>query len=359
MWCARAVAGVLAGVPFLLSLLIQAAAAGEYVPPSPKKTLVILNWSEYIDPELVKEFEQQFNAEISEVYFESDELRNDMLLETSGAGYDLVLVNDINLDSYRQRGWLAPLNPDKLENYRHIDRHWLDAFPAATGYAVPYFWGTLGIAYRADLVAKPLTGWMDILQPAPELRGRINMVRDSRDLLSCALKALGYSANTTDTDEIEAAEDLLLRQKPYVRSYEYISLNEGSALITGKLAAAMVYNGDALMLQAHNEHIAYVLPSEGSIIWVDYLVVMQKSPNKELAWAFLNFINQPENAARLAQYVWYATPNKAAEKLLPPGFLSNPVIYPGGQALANSEFYKALPPRATRKRNISFTNIVR
>jgi len=358
VWDAKTVCAVVSSMPLLLALTIPRAMAGDYTPPSPKKTLVILNWSEYMDPELVEEFEQQFNAEVSEVYFESDELRNDMLLESDGAGYDLVMTNGVTLDLYRKRGWIAPLDLDKVENYRHIDTHWLDAFPASTGYAVPYFWGTLGIAYRADLVEKPLTSWMDILRPAKALQGRIGMIEDSRDLLGVALKALGYSANSTDSSEIQAAEALLLQQRPSVKSYNYIALSEESTLVSGELVAAMAYSGDALMLQEHNEDITYVLPSEGSTLWVDYLVVMSKSQNKELAWAFLNFINQPENAARMAEYVWYATPNKSAEKLLPEEFLNNPVIYPGREALVKSEFYRQLPPRVTKKRNIAFANIV-
>jgi spermidine/putrescine transport system substrate-binding protein len=350
---------VFSPLSLILALSAPGVMAADYPPPSPKQKLVILNWSEYIDPEVIEAFEQQYNAEVSEIYFESDELRNDTLVESDGAGYDLAMVNGVGLETYRKRGWLAPLDLDKFENYRHIDPHWLNAFPAADGYAVPYFWGTVGIAYRADLVEKPLTSWMDILRPAEALRGKVNMVEDPRDMFTVGLKALGYSLNSTDAGEIRAAESLLLEQRPYVNGYEYISLKDESALLSGELVAALTYNGDALMLRERDEHIAYVLPSEGSAIWVDYLVVLNKSQHKALALAFLNFINEPETAAKLAEYVWYATPNKSAEKLLPEEFLSNPVIYPGTEALAKSEFYKALPPRAARKRNIAFAKVMR
>lgn len=359
MWYRSVLDAVFSPLPLILALIVPSAMADEFTPPSPQQTLVILNWSEYIDPEVIEAFEQQYNAEVSEVYFESDGLRNGMLVESDGAGYDLAMVNGVSLETYRKRGWLAPLELDKFENYRHIDPHWVNAFPASDGYAVPYFWGTLGIAYRADLVEKPLTSWMDILRPAEALRGKLNMVEDSRDIFTVGLKALSYSVNSTDAGEIQAAEALLREQQPYVQGYEYISLNEDSALLSGQLVAALAYNGDALMLQEYDEHITYVLPSEGSALWVDYLVVMNKSQHKELALAFLNFINQPETAAKLAEFVWYATPNKSAEKLLPDEFLSNPVIYPGKETLAKSEFYTALPPRVAKQRNIAFTRIVR
>jgi len=319
------------------------------------RELVLLNWSEYLDPDLVEKFEQQCNATLREVYYESDDLRDDMMLETSGKGYDLALVNGISVDVYRKRGWLSPVSEAQIPNLKHIDSRWLAAFPGLEGYAVPYFWGTMGIAYRRDLVPAPLTSWMDIMRPAESLRGRIGMVENSRDALGMALKALGYSANSTDSSQIKAAEQLLLAQKPYVKTYAYIALNEESALVTGDVIATMIYSGDALMVQEHHEEIDYVVPSEGGNIWVDYLVVLEHSKNKELANAFLNFINEPENAAQLAEFVYYATPNKGAEKLLPAEFLEDPVIYPSEAVLGKSEFYKPLAPRAMKKRNIAFS----
>ncbi|UCE77464.1 MAG: spermidine/putrescine ABC transporter substrate-binding protein [Gammaproteobacteria bacterium] len=325
--------------------------------PSPRQSLVLLNWSEYIDPELVEKFEQQFNAEVREVYFESDDLRDDMMLETSSIGYDLVIVNGINVDNYRKRGWIAPLDEARLPNLKYVDRHWRDAFEGAGGYAVPYFWGTLGIAYRKDLVEQAPSSWMDILQPAESLRGKIGMIENSRDLMGMALKALGHSANSTDPAAIKAAEQLLLAQKPYVKTYHYIALTEESALVSGNIVAAMVYSGDALMVQEFDENIQYLVPAEGGNIWVDYLAVVESSKNKDLAWAFINFLNEPEHAAQLAEYVYYATPNTAAEKLLPQEFLEDPVIYPSKEALARSEFHTPLPPRAAKKRNLAFARV--
>ena len=322
---------------------------------SEPRELVLLNWSEYLDPDLVEKFETRFNAKLREVYFESDDLRDEMMLETDGRGYDLALVNGISVDLYRKRGWLSPVSETQIPNLKHIDGRWLEAFPSLDGYTVPYFWGTMGIAYRKDLVQAPLTSWMDILQPAESLRGKIGMVESSRDALGMALKALGYSANSTDSGQIKAAEQLLLAQKPYVKTYTYIALNEESALVSGDIVATMIYSGDALMVQEHHQEIDYVVPAEGGNIWVDYLVVLENSKNKQLAHTFLNFLNEPENAAQLAEFVYYATPNKGAEKLLPAEFLEDPVIYPSEAVLSKSEFYKPLPPRDMKKRNIAFS----
>src|SRR3990172_7862723 len=232
-----------------------------------------------------------------------------------------------------------------------MDKSWLTAFPGINGYAVPYFWGTLGIAYRADLVDKAPTSWMDIFQPAQYLYRKIEMVESSRDALGMALKALGYSANSANPMEIKQAEQLLLTQKPYVKTYNYSALTEKSALVSGDVIAAMLYSGDALTVQEFEKNIRYVVPKEGGNLWVDYLVVLDSSKNKELAMAFINFLNEPENAAQLAEFVHYATPNKAAEKLLPDEFLKDSTIYPSAEIIAKSEFYTPLPARITKQRN--------
>jgi spermidine/putrescine transport system substrate-binding protein len=346
--------GLTGALLFVSSLLM----AADSPPQSTTRELVLLNWSEYLDPDLVKKFEQQFDVRLREVYFESDDLRDDMMLETDGRGYDLVLVSGISVDIYRKRGWLSPINAAQVPNLTHIEDRWLDAFPGIEGYAVPYFWGTMGIAYRKDLIQAPITSWMDLLQPADYLHGKIGMIESSRDALGMALKALGHSANSTDAREIKAAEQLLLIQKPHVKTYTYIALSEESALVSGDIIATMIYSGDALMLQEYHENIDYVVPAEGGNIWVDYLVVLKGSQNKDLAHAFINFINEPENARQLAEFVYYATPNKAAEKLLPDEFLEDPVIYPSQAVLDKSEFYKPLPPRVMKQRNNAFSRVV-
>jgi spermidine/putrescine transport system substrate-binding protein len=149
-----------------------------------------------------------------------------------------------------------------------------------------------------------------------------------------------------------------MAQKPYVNSYSYIDLDEGSALVSGDIAMSMLYNGDAMMVQEHEENIRFVIPKEGGALWVDYMVVMESSRNKELAWTFVNFLNEPENAAQLAEFVYYPTPNKAAEKLLPVEFLEDEVIYPNDDVIARSEFYTLVPARVKKKRAMGFARLM-
>ena len=129
-------------------------------------------------------------------------------------------------------------------------------------------------------------------------------------------------------------------------------------LVRGEARAAMVYSGDAMMVAEHNENIAYVVPEEGSNLWVDYLAVLKRSRQKQLAMDFINFLNEPENAAQLAQFVYYATPNREAEKRLPKEFLEDPVIYPDQNVLAKSEFYRELPPRVQKRYNAVLPRVI-
>ncbi len=344
---------------FLITVAASVASATSQQPRDfAGQELVVLTWSEYLDPEIVTEFEKTFNAKINFVYYESDDSRTEILVAGEGKGYDVVLTSGLDVQKYVRQGWLEPKRKLTIANDRHIKPRWANAFPKTETHAIPYFWGTLGIAYRKDLVSKPITSWNDLLNPPEELRGKIVMNRYSRDLTAAALKALGYSINSNDRNEIKAAGKLLQAQKPYVKAYSYIVLSEESALVKGEIVASMIFSGDALMLQEHHPNIAYAVPVEGGNIWVDYFAVLSASSKKELASAFINFLNEPEIAARNAEFVYYATPNTAAEQYLPDEYFANPVIYPPEDQLSKSEFYKPLSPRAQKLTNSIIAQLV-
>jgi spermidine/putrescine transport system substrate-binding protein len=340
-------------VTLLLGLL---AAASSTSADSGQRELVFLNWSDYMDPALVEEFEKIHGVKVKQVYFETDDARTDLLLNTKGAGYDLIVCNDSALNAYVKSGWLDPVSADQIPNLKHIDPRWRGQGEIAR-YGVPYFWGTVGIGYRKDLVREPVTSWRALFQPAAALRGRIAMINDVRDTIGMALKTLGHSINNNDPKVLAQVERLLVAQRPFVKTYSYVSLGEDSALLTGQVWMAMMYNGDALKLREHNPNIAYVVPAEGTNLWVDYLAVLRNAPNKALARQFIDFMNEPRNAARLAQYVHYATPNLSAEKLLPAEMLADPVVYPPQAVLQRSEQHVLPSPRATSRRNAMFARL--
>ena len=323
------------------------------VAASQSSQLVILNWEDYLDPGLLKAFEQQFKVTISQSLYESDDHRDDIMRESLGQGFDLVIVSGLMVEAYLKQGWLAA-QPGAI-NQQFIHHHWSDALSGAKDYVVPYFWGTLGIGYRNDLVSQPITHWRQFFNPGSDLKGKISLINSSRDVVGMALKSLGHSANSVSERDLLQAHELLLGFRSSVKTLHYINLDERSLMLTGEVVAAMMYSGDTLMLQEHNPNITYVLPQEGGNIWVDYIGVLNSSKQKELAWQFIQFINTPENAAQLAQYINYATPNTEAQKLLPADFVSNAVIYPSKNALKKSEYYKVLPERTRDRYNKIFS----
>lgn len=343
-------------LPVVIQLLVLAVTFPVMVQAQPEPadaqaSLVILNWSEYMDPEVLSDFEKKYGVKVREVYYESDDARDVMMLETEGRGVDLILINGSKLNSYIKRGWITPLAHERIPNRKHIEERWLTAYENAAQYALPYFWGTLGIAYRADLVPEPITSWRQLFEPAPPMQGKIMMINSSMDLVGIALKALGYSLSSSDPAELRQAERLLLRQKPYVAEYSYPVLDRNSSLVSGDIVAAMVYGGDALNIAEHHSKVRYVLPVEGGNIWVDYFTLSANSQNSELAYRFLDFINEAKIAARLAEHLYLGSPNTAARALLSREHLQDPVIYPDEELLRNSEFYSTIPGRALRIRS--------
>jgi spermidine/putrescine transport system substrate-binding protein len=343
----------------LLCIALLALPINSTIADHNNKEIVLLIWAEYMDPQLLEEFEKETGIRVKEIYYDSDTDRDDILLRSNGEGFDMVLVNGSTIESYRKHNWLAEINKKDVPNLEHIDRKWIDAFPDTQGYSIPYFWGTIGIGYRKDLVGREVSSWMELFKPEKKLQGKIQMLEDSRDLFGMALKALGHSLNSSSKDEVRQAVALLKAQQPYVKSYSYPPLGEDSPLVTGEIAMASLYSGDALLLQTHNDNIEFVLPNEGGNLWVDYIVIMENSKHKQEAMRFINYINKPEHAAQLAEFVYYATPNKAAEKLMPEEFLENSVIYPDSKKMKNSEFIRPIVPRIHKLMNQTTSELTR
>lgn len=340
----------------LLTLYLLVTAT--FVQTAQSKELMLLNWPDYMDPRILLEFKKRTGITVKQRFFDSDTARDELLLETECKGFDIALINDASIRILAQHGWLEPLDRVSIPNLKYVDPRKHSELEQTVFFGVPYFWGTVGIVYRKDLVPFSVSSWMDLLQPREELHKKITMIGDTRDLIGVALKALGYSLNSTDDEELKQAEALLHAQAPAVQTYRYLSLKQDSTLLTGEVIMSMMYNGDALVLKKHDKHITFVLPQEGSNIWVDYLSILSTSHNKAEAKQFINFLNEPKIAAQLAQYVNYASPNQAAEKLLPKAFKDNPIIYPNAEALENSEAYQRLNPNAQKKRTAIFSRII-
>lgn len=315
--------------------------------------LVLLNWRDYVDPALLAIFEQQTGIRVTEVNFESDDARDAMMIEAEGVGYDVVLLNGAALHAHAARGWLAPVDHARVPNLEHIDPRWRAAFPGAEEYGVPYFWGYIGLGYRTDLVTEPPRTWLDILKPAGHLRGRIAMLHNAREVTAIALLALGLPANSADPAELDAAAALLAAQRPYVRTYEYLDFTR-NGLINGEIAMSLIYSGDWVGVHREHPEIQLVLPPEGTVLMADYLTVASSSRHQAAAWDFINFLNEPENARQLAEWVTFPSPNRAAVARLPRAQLEDPALYPPPDVLDRLVPLHPLPARALRRVNAAF-----
>jgi spermidine/putrescine transport system substrate-binding protein len=320
--------------------------------------LVLFTWADYIDPGVVADFEREHEVRVREVHFENDEVRDQVMGQSGGAGFDVLLVDGTGVEAYLRRGWITPVDPASAPNLAHVDPRWLPEPATGPLAAVPYVWGTLGIVFRRDLTGRDLTSWMDLLRPSGALRGRILMSADSLDLVGMALVALGHSMNSDDPVALAEATELLLAQRPAVHRYGALGVGEDSELLTGAVAAAMSYNGDVATLMAHNPTVTYLVPREGGALWVDYLAVAAASRHKALAGAFIDYMNRPEVAARNAQGISYATTNRAAEALLPEDFRADPLVYPDAATLARCEPYRRLAPESQRARVQAYSRVV-
>jgi len=343
----------LSSLVILISISFSAAANTE------KKVLKLYNWKDYMPQFVIDGFEKESGYRVEEVYYETDELKEELIIQTGGKGIDLIMGSSDGFMNYiQQDGVIAKLEPELNPNFKHLDPSWDQLYPGLSKYASPFLWGTLGIVYRKDLVKQEVTSWDDLLNPDAALHGKILMVEEKRDVFTPALKLLGYSSNETNYKHIQKAAKLLAKQKAFVASYQYFDLTEQSELIDGSIWMAMAYNGDALVLKELNNEIEFVVPKEGTSIWADYIAVLEVSTQKKVANAFINYINRPDVAAKLAQELYYASPNLAAEKLLPKEFLNDPLIYPPTEVVKKSEVVMPLKGRVIGYYNNIYNNMV-
>ncbi|MEY3219078.1 MAG: hypothetical protein RIT27_435 [Pseudomonadota bacterium] len=298
--------------------------------------LIILNWPDYLSKEVIEQFEKENQVTIKQLYFDSSSERNKHLFANRGKGFDITNVSEHYLLDYIKMGWAMPLDISLLPNLKHIEKRYIK-YISNQLFSIPYHWGTLGIAYRKDLVNKPIVSWKQILEPSNELKNKISSIKEGFDLTAIALKSLGYSANETNEDALYQAQQILLKQKPFVKRYAIWFSTPTSGLLTGREIMGINYNGDAVSLHRENANVEYVFPREGCLMWMDYWVVLPSSQNKALAYKFLDYLIQPKNAALNSLNLNYATTNQTALQLLPKTYLENSVIYPNEKMTKNCE----------------------
>ncbi len=314
--------------------------------------IVVYTWPEYFDPRLLAEFEQEFGVEVKEVWYENDEAKDANFYRFYKGQVDIIVSSGAALYPYIKQGQLVAL-PEDLKRSA-LEPTVADLNPELLRYALPYTWGTMGVAYRRDLTDVRFDTWLDFFQPVESLHGKMVSVDDGQDLYSLALIALGVGIGDADEQAINQAHQLLLSQKPAVASYRYMDPSEHASLVSGEATVALMYNGDALMMQDYHDDIAFSVPAEGSLLWVDYLAIDVESKHIKAAKAFIEFFNRPEVSARNVNFLYFASPFVAARQWIEPAILDNRAVYPDQGVLRRLQ----LQPRLTLEQKLIYNRLL-
>lgn len=300
--------------------------------------LNVFIWSNYLPDNVIAEFEGRYDAKLNIELYDSNEALL-AKLQSSGANYDIIVPSDYMVTVLREQGLLQELNRDLLGNFSNIDPQFAGLpYDPVNQFSIPYMWGTTGIAYRKDKVAEPIDSWSALWDA--RYKDRIAMLDDVRETLGAALKLLGKSENSTDPNEIEAAAELLMQQKPLVKAYDSGGFDQ--MLLSGDAWIAQAYSGQIAKAIVDNPAIGYVIPKEGCTIFVDNMCIPRNSVHKELAYEFMNFVLEARVAADIANGTGYSSVNLAARPLIRAELLTNEAAYPPRDALERCEFIREL-----------------
>jgi len=298
-------------------------------------TLNVYNWGEYINTDVLDIFEEETGIRVVyDTYATNEDLY--VKMKQGGNSYDVVFPSDYMIERMIREDLLSTIDLNNISMIDGVEKRFLNLdYDPENLYSVPYMWGTVGIIYNSSMIDRELTSWADLWDE--EFAGEIIMLNSQRDTLAVALKKLGYSMNTRSIDELEEAKDELIEQKPLV--YAYLGDEVKDVMIGGEAAIAVVWSGDAAAMIEEDPNLKYVLPSEGTNLWFDAMVIPKNAENKDAAEKFINFMTRPDIAAMNADYIGYSSPIPEAIELLPEEVQNSEVAYPSTEKLKNTEIF--------------------
>ncbi len=301
----------------------------------------VYNWGEYIDPEVRDMFTEETGIE---VVYEEFEMNEDMYakVKANAVQYDVVCPSDYMIQKMIDEDLLAEINFDNVPNISNIDDAYLksaQSFDPGNRYSVPYCWGTVGILYNTTMVDEPIDSWSAIFDE--KYSGDILMIDSVRDAFGIALRYLGYDINSTDETQLDEARDLLRTQYPLVQAYVVDQVRD--KMIGGEAALGVIYSGEAIYTKRENSDLEYVVPKEGSNVWIDGWVIPKNSRNKENAEKFINYICDGDVALKNFEYITYSTPNKIARDMITdPDIKNSSIAFPDQATLDRCTTFRYL-----------------
>ena len=306
--------------------------------------VIVYNFGEYLDPDAIKMFEEDTGIDVVYEEYETNEIMYPKV-ESGAIAYDVVCPSDYMVQRMIDNDLLAEINFDNVPNIKYIDDVYLEhsqEFDPGNKYSVPHLWGTVGILYNTSMVDEPVDSWGILWDE--KYKDSILMQDSVRDAFGITLKYLGYSMNSTDLDELEEAKEMLLKQKPLVQAYVVDQARD--KMIGNEAALAVIYSGEALYCHTENPNLEYVIPKEGSNLWIDSWVIPKNAKHKENAEAFINYMCQPEIAKMNFDYITYSIPNSAGQALIEePKYRESQIAFPDIDTLTNCETFHYLGPK--------------
>lgn len=299
--------------------LLRAAVAGAALasagtPSQAAEKIVVSNWDQYLPADLLQNFTRETGIEVELVLHTTNEEIVGKIVPIGGRGYDVLFVSGPFVENLAQLGLLAELDHAKIPNLGNLYREAQDLpYDPGNRFSAPYTWGTTGLCYRSDVVKFEPSSWRDLLQPPPELHRRVTMLATDRWLLAAGLKALGYSVNTRDPGEIAAAKALLIEAKKSLLAYDDTTFY--AKLVSGDADLVHAWDGWCNFGIAENPAIRFVVPKEGSDLFVDAMVVMAASENKDAAFAFIDYVLRADVHRTVAESTLYKVPSVAMESV--------------------------------------------
>lgn len=317
------------GVALGLAALLAAAAGCA----DKKPVLHVYTWSDYIKPELVQQFERENGCKVViDTYASNEEMY--AKLKAGATGYDLLFPSSYMVKIMHDQGMLQKLNLAWLPNRKNIDPAYMKlAIDKDMDHSVPYTVTITCLGYLGSKVTdfKPTWGMLD----RTDLKGRMTMLNDHREVIGSALKYLGYSLNTLDDQQLAEAKAVVLRWKKNLAKFENEQYKTG--LASGEFLLVHGYSGDLMLVQAENEDIQIAVPEEGSQINFDDMVIPVGASQPELAHKMINFILEPQSAAELTEFIYFLCPNLPSYELLAEETRADPILFPPAAVIAKLE----------------------
>lgn len=323
------------------------------------RELYVYNWGEYFDPEALRMFEEETGIQVTYDEYETNEVMYP-LIANGAVQYDLVCPSDYMIQRMIGEELLEEINFDNIPNISCIDKEYMDAsrsFDPENRYSVPHLWGTVGILYNKSMVKEPVDSWGILWDTKYE--DNILMQKSVRDAFGITLKYLGYSLNSTDETELEEAKKKLVEQKQSGVVQAYVVDEVRDKMIGNEAAIGVIYSGEALTCQKENADLEYVIPKEGSNLWIDSWVIPKGAKNKENAEKFLDFACRPEIAKMNFDYITYSIPNSGGRDLIEEEeYRNSEIAFPDFISLTNCETYQYLGAEVDDRYNEKWKEIM-